>query len=192
MIRALTAALCLGFAPMAWAASIEGIRVGDNLINVAPRLGHPSDFDTATGATLLAWDLGSVRLSLAVVPGSREIVSVEELGGDAAQPPPAMLGGLVLGKTTLGDIRSRFGSDGFTFASNAKLERDGKAVMVRCYGLRQPANVVLAVITGASAPGADAASSVLHGVILADMDYLKQNWGSEGAADPAYHPIDLP
>ncbi len=186
---------CLGLAVAllvspAWAQSLEGVRVGDNLIDVASRFGHPSDFEAEGEATVLAWDRDDgVRFSMAVLPESRRIVSVE-LSGNG--PAPAVLGGLALGRTTLADIRKRFGSGGFTFADNARIERDGQVVAVTCYGLRARPDVVLAVITALPANGGAPEQGALHGVVLADGDYLKRSWGARGSADPDYKPIDLP
>ena len=154
---------------------LNGFRLGEKLATSAHAHPHPSAVGPVDGFPAMRWVLpdGSA-VAVTARPDTRLVVFVEHDGsGDAAGP--VGIAGLRFG-TTLDDIRRRFGSNGYGFASNGETIANDSLVGVNCYEPQGSTDVTLALIT--SQPIADV-----------DPSPASNRPGPPGCRDPGAHEL---
>ena len=158
------------------------------------------NFSQVGAYVAVKWQLSSGNsLSATASPETGKIVFLEEDRGKASGVNDLPLPGLILGATTLDDIRRRFGSNGIGFASNAETLQAGSLIGINCYELHHAPGVFVAFVTrltpsghtGEPAPD-HVGDGVLVSVIVAEKTYLQTIWGDQLLFDPQYRPIDVP
>jgi hypothetical protein len=98
------------------------------------------------------------------------------------------------GKTTLSDIRSKFGTNGFTYKSRGPFTTKTHLIMFNCFEFDSPNNEILVTITKVALNEnvtADnlASKSKLDALIIADKNYLDETWGKGKVLDKNYKKI---
>ncbi len=104
--------------------------------------------------------------------------------------------GFVFGKTTLSDLRTRFGNNGFTYTSTAFVESGNGLIAFNCYELINSTSNILVFVTKVILNPEINELNIgdhfkLYALILANQTYLDEIWGKEKIYDPAYKKISL-
>ncbi|KGO93544.1 hypothetical protein [Flavobacterium subsaxonicum] len=109
----------------------------------------------------------------------------------------SLLPGLTFGKTTLRDIRQRFGSKGFVYAENQNMVTKTHLLEFTCYETTSLNNEVLVVVTKipfSTTVGENTDVSrllTLDAIVIAKADYLEFLWGAQKAYSTGYKKIML-
>jgi len=108
----------------------------------------------------------------------------------------ALLPGFTFGTTSLKEIRSKFGTNGFVHDNASSMKTDTHVMMINCFEFDSPNNEVLVTITkvalDADVTEANVAEHLkLDALIIADKAYLDKIWGAEKTYDPNYKKIKL-
>lgn len=177
----------------AHAQSLSGIRVGDPIQSTSA-FGKPPNSRTASGPFIIQkWMLpDGNEISVTSVRDSGKIVFLASDWGGQNIGAFADLPGMVFGKTTLADIRARYGSNGYMYKAHGPAQIVPEGVIMRnSYGFANLPTVAITFVTKITRnPGKDIANSAkLDSIILADTSYVDVIWGSEKIPDPAYRPI---
>ncbi len=199
-----TAALALSLLVTTGAAraqSIFGFTLGQDLRTGAQTHPEPTDVGKERTYAVARWRLEAGNsISVTAAHGTGKIVFIEsDWGGDAAKAATDIQG-LTFGSTTLADIRTKFGSNGFGFKSNVVSVIDKDIVSFNCYPIAGDGDRVLVVVTElpvSSVPivGGEPAPKLgegrLNAVIIASLAYLKEIWGEHTISDRAVRPVTL-
>jgi hypothetical protein len=107
-----------------------------------------------------------------------------------------LLPGLTFGKTSLKDIRQKFGTNGFVHTNASGMETETHLIMLNCFELDSPNNEILVTITKVAKNTNVTEETVaqelkLDAVIIANKSYLDKIWGEEKAFDPNNKKIKL-
>ena len=195
-------ALSLAFAGgPARAQSMFGFKIGQDLRTGAATHPEPTDVGKERTYVVARWKLKAGNsVSVTAAPGTGKILFIEsDWGGDPANAATDVPG-LTFGSTTLGDIRTRFGSNGFGFTSNVVSVIDKNLVSFNCYRVAGDDDQVLVVVTTLARssiptvhgqPAPKLGEGHLDAVILASLAYLKGLWGTQTISDRGEHPITL-
>lgn len=185
----------------AQAQSIFGFEVGGDFRTQAKTHPQPSDVGEAGPYAVVRWNLaGGDQVSVTSSAATGKIVFIESDWGENAADAATDIPGLTFGTTTLADIRSRFGSNGFGFKSNVVNVIDKNIVSFNCYQVGGDGDQVAVFVTTlpmSSVPIVDGEPAPklgegrLDSVILASLAYLKEIWGEDRISDPGYRPITL-
>lgn len=117
------------------------------------------------------------------------------LHDNAANKP--LLTSFVFGETTLKDIRTAFGTTGYSYRDNSYLKSETVLATINCFELDTPDNEVLVMITKAPIKSITDKEKVpdflkLDAIILSDKNYLDKLWGKKKYYDPnGYKKIQL-
>lgn len=108
----------------------------------------------------------------------------------------ALITDFQFGKTTLKDIRARFGTNGYTYKSNAVFTTNTHLVTFNCFELDSENKEILVTITKIAlneevAKFNVASKLTLDAIILADKNYLDKIWGMEKTNDPKRKKVKL-
>lgn len=101
------------------------------------------------------------------------------------------------GKTTLRDVRNKFGTNGFTFKSRQAFATDDDLIEFNCFEFDSSNDEVLVVITKVALNEENiteenvADKLKLDALIIADKEYLNKTWGDEKIFDSNYKKIKL-
>jgi len=186
----------------ATAQTLQGLTVGEALIPALKHMPKTQNYGPLGDYVAVKWQLpGGNDFSATASPDTGKIVFLEE----DREPAPAAhdfpLPGLILGTTTLSDIRRRFGSNGIGFASNAETLQNGALTGINCFELSHAPGVFVAFVTRVAPPGTpgkrgqyhiDIGDGVLVSIIVAEKTYLQEIWGNKLLFDPHYKPIEVP
>ncbi|MEN9421437.1 MAG: hypothetical protein RLZZ107_913 [Bacteroidota bacterium] len=98
------------------------------------------------------------------------------------------------GKTTLSDIRSKFGTNGFTYKSRGPFKTNTHLIMFNCFEFDSPNNEILVTITKVALNENLTAENLaskckLDALIIADKSYLDKTWGNGKVLDRNYKKI---
>ena len=197
---AIAVGLILG-AGRADAQSIFGFKVGEDFRTEAKSHPQPSDVGEASSYAVVRWNLaGGNQVSVTSSPVTGKVVFVESDWGENSANAATDIPGLSFGSTTLGDIRRKFGSNGFGFRSNVVTVIDKNIVSFNCYQVGGGGDLVAVFVTTLPMSGVPVVNGEpqpklgeghLDSVILASLAYLKEIWGEDRISDPGYHPITL-
>ncbi|AVR47054.1 hypothetical protein C7S20_18370 [Christiangramia fulva] len=101
------------------------------------------------------------------------------------------------GKTSIGDIRKKFGSNGFLYSNRSFSSTDTHLVTFNCFEFDTDKNEVLVTITGVPIAEKDQVNKnniseklKLLAIIIADKKYLDKIWGEEKVFDENYKKIN--
>ena len=99
------------------------------------------------------------------------------------------------GQTTLKEIRSKFGTNGFAYKSRGAFTTETDLIEFNCFEFDSPNNEVLITITKISLKEDVTEENVaeklkLDALIIADKRYLDRTWGKEKAFDKNYKKIN--
>lgn len=116
---------------------------------------------------------------------------------DWLQSPDArqtLFSGFEFGKTTLKDIRAKFGTNGFSYRSRGAFTTEEDLIEFNCFEFDSPNHEVLVMITKVSLKANLTEDNVadnlrLDAMIIADKTYLDNEWGTEKVYDPNYKKI---
>lgn len=112
----------------------------------------------------------------------------------ASQKP--LLTDFTFGKTSLREVRSAFGTNGFMHVNMQYHKTKTHLCMFNCFEVDSPGNEILVVITRVPLNAKVDESNVsdqlkVDALILADSKYLDKLWGKEKTKDPNYKKIKL-
>jgi hypothetical protein len=98
------------------------------------------------------------------------------------------------GKTSLSDIRSKFGTNGFTYKSRGPFKTNTHLIMFNCFEFDSPNNEILVTITKVALNENLTAENLaskckLDALIIADKTYLDKTWGKGKVLDKNYKKI---
>jgi hypothetical protein len=98
------------------------------------------------------------------------------------------------GLTSLGDIRKKFGTNGFTYKNRHAFTTETDLIEFNCFEFDSPNNEVLVVITKISLKEKPTEKNVaaklkLDAIIITTKDHLDKTWGEEKLFDPNYKKI---
>ncbi|HEY1719855.1 MAG TPA: hypothetical protein VGG27_01320 [Magnetospirillaceae bacterium] len=204
-IAILAAALALALAltlaaTAARAQSIDGFGVGQDVQAAIAKHDPPTESGKLKDNDVYRWAIaGGTTASVTAAPKTGKIIFIESDWGGDANYAATDVPGLTFGATTLADIRTKFGSNGFIFKQHALHMDAHDIISVNCYALAADKKVALAVVTTQAVadlpevdgkPQIDTGRGVLQAVILADLAYLQTIWGKDRVADDKAHPID--
>ncbi len=183
------------------AQTLHGLTVGEALLPALKRMPKTQNIGPAGHYAAIKWPLpGGDSFSATAAPDTGKIVLLEEDRDPASATYDVPAPGLILGATTLADIRRRFGSNGIGFASNAESLQAGALIGINCYELRHAPGVFVAFVTRLVPPRhkdrapthIDTGAGVLVSIIVAEKSYLEEIWGDDLLFDHHYKPIDVP
>lgn len=184
------------------AQALLGLRVGDTPSKLS-KFGPVSGEDVYKGMDIFRWILPNHNSLMATVDREGEIVYLESDWGGKSDATGCDLAGLKFGVTTLADLVTRLGSNGFSFKTrpHSRPTNDG-VVLLNSYEVE---NVVLTFYTrisgadyakvraaeAANPDGAatDAGYARLEGISMANAAYAKSEWGAR-VPNPAYKKVD--
>jgi clan AA aspartic protease (TIGR02281 family) len=182
----------------AHAQSLSGIHVGDSYSNVQQIIGFPSSRSERSGPFSVAkWLLGDGNsLSVTARSDTGKIVYIEsDWGGNTTYTD---FPNLHFGKTTLADIKQKFGSDNFGWYGGPMPDRS--IVMQNSYRI-SPGNVIITFTTKISpaqatqnkVKGSSDPSNLLKlvAISLSTQEYLASIWGTEHLPGESRRNIDL-
>ncbi|MCL2310668.1 MAG: hypothetical protein FWC42_10480 [Proteobacteria bacterium] len=177
-------------------ASIEGIKIGDGS-SVLEKLPLAVIVSERSGDTETKKYKAMGRSELSVTTQKGKVVYIEYDWLSDKKSTKTPFNGFVFGKTTLRDIRKRFGNNGFAYKQNLTADTDDNGLaLFNCYELTDSTPTIFVAVskitqkTGASTANiADRAK--LDALILADPAYLDEIWGKEKIYDTAYKKISL-
>jgi hypothetical protein len=102
----------------------------------------------------------------------------------------------IFGKTSIADIRNKFGTNGFTYSKRLFSSTNTHLVTFNCFEFDTNKNEVLVTITGIAIEEKDQVNEnniseklKLLAIILADKKYLDKIWGEEKVYDENYKKI---
>jgi hypothetical protein len=100
------------------------------------------------------------------------------------------------GKTTLKEIRDKFGTNGFTYKSKGSFKTDTDLITFNCFEFDSKNNEILVTITKVSLSEAVTEENIasklkLDALIIADKSYLDEIWEKEKVFDPNFKKIKL-
>jgi hypothetical protein len=186
----------------AGAQTLHGLTIGEDLVPALKKMPKTRDFGQVGNYVAIKWPLADGdSFSATASPATGKIVFLEEDHDSGSSAGEAVLPGLIFGRTTLGDIRKRFGSNGIGFASNAETVQNGAAIGINCYELRNAPKVFVAFVTRLSPPAQIETSSprtiqtnngVLVALMVGQKSYLEEIWGTQLLYDPQYRAVDVP
>ncbi len=172
--------------------SLFGLRIGDPLSSVS-RIGRAPDSQSQSGQyVVLKWVFANGDLLIVWGSPNDSIVYVESDWNQARPSEPSDFSSLTFGRTTLNDLRRRFGSDGFAFARHGGIVKvsDGVVVINSYEAGSTVATFVTKAPSRAIGSGAEIASAaVLAAMSIAAPEYANSEWGAR-AYDSKYHPIE--
>lgn len=110
-----------------------------------------------------------------------------------------LLSQFIFGETSLQDIRSYFGTNGFTFTKTAGFATDNALIEFNCFEIDSPNNEILVCVTKLQINkdvndieyNTIAKYLKLDAIIIADNEYLEKLWGSQKSYDPNYKKVKL-
>jgi hypothetical protein len=176
------------------------ISVGDTPSKLS-KFGPVSGEDKYKGMDLFKWVLPNHNMLTATVDREGEIVYLESDWGGKSDDTGCDLAGLKFGVTTLADLVTRLGSNGFSFRSRPRSRQtDDGVVLLNSYEVE---NVVVTFYTrisgadnakvqaGEANPGGAATGAGyarLEGISMANAAYAKSEWGAR-VPNPAYKKV---
>jgi hypothetical protein len=180
-----------------YAQSLSGIRIGDEIAS-ADQIGFaPVERNQSGPFAITKWRLPDKNeLSITSATNNGKIVYIECDWGRLQSGTYTDFPGLYYGRTSLADIRQRFGNNGFAYGNRTGMRSpDNSFVMFNSYEVENANEVVVTFITKIapsdikSAKPNPAMFAKLDSIILGDAQYLRNIWGSQLVFDPAYHKI---
>jgi hypothetical protein len=98
------------------------------------------------------------------------------------------------GKTTLRDIRTKFGTNGFAFKNRVPFTTETDLIEFNCFEFDSPNNEILVTVTKVSLKENATEENVadklkLEALIISNKEYLNNIWGREKIFDPNYKKI---
>ena len=185
----------LAYGSRAHGQSLSSLRIGDPAARLSS-LGQPKDTESNKGLTVRRWVLPSGNDLSVTTNDAGRIVYLEVDWNGTAEDAACDLPGLRFGKTTLAELRGRFGSNGFAFKgqSGQLLTQDG-AVLVNSYEANGAVVTFYNKVSNARAAqlnpegsGTFADNARLDAITIAAPDYAQQEWGDR-VYDPQYKKI---
>lgn len=169
--------------------SIEGIQIGDTS-KVLERLGQAVAIDKRGDIEFRKYKTAEGN-DLSVTLKKDRVLFIENDWSQDDKSTKAPYDGWVFGKTSLNEVRSRFGSNGFTYEKIAFPKTGAGLVTFNCYELPGNQPTVLVVVTKLLPKPGITASNIgnhfkLDAVIIADPTFLDEIWGNDKKYDPAY------
>ncbi|PZM08080.1 hypothetical protein [Rhizobium tubonense] len=198
-------ALLIIISSVAAAQSMSGVSVGGNRQEL-DGLGSPPVSSQAMGPhTVEKYKTpGGNDLSVTYHRSSGKIVYLESDWGGEMAGAFADYDGFKYGKTTLSEIRTKLGSNGFRFKDRppASSTPDGGISLFNSYEIKGQ-NTVATFVTSISAEvikssrnkGADpniGDIATLTAIVIGEKGYLGTIWGEDKVMSPNYSPIDWP
>ena len=181
----------------AHAQSLSNLRIGDGVSRLSLLGSESSATDHYKTFSVRKWNLPSGNELSVTTSHAGRIVYLESDWGARNDDPACDLPGLKFGVTTLGELRKRFGSNGFGFQHrDAVVGIQGGLVMVNSYEAGTNVVTFITKVTekeflrlkrsGQSAAIAD--HSKLDGISIAEAEYANGEWGDR-IYDPKYKKI---
>lgn len=182
----------------AMSQSLSGLKIGDPRSSINNIGFDPSSHGRSGPLDIMKWQLPSGnQLSVTVNELTNTIVYIEDDWGRQSQGAISDFPDLLYGKTTLGDIRRRFGSNGMAFAERPSVLRMGDSFIY--FNSYEVGDVI---VTFATRIGPDDLSAFLtngpkegnqigrlDAIMLASPEYVESTWGKP-IKDPNYKPIE--
>ena len=180
------------------AQSLLNLRIGDGVSRLSVLGSAPSTIDTYKSFSVRKWTLSTGNDLSVTTFGSSRIVYLESDWGGRTADSACDLPDLKFGVTTLGELRKRFGSNGFGFEHRpAVIQLEDGIPMINSYEVgtnivtftTKVAVTELARLKESGQGGAIADYARLDAISIASADYAKGEWGDR-IYDPNYKKID--
>jgi hypothetical protein len=180
------------------AQSLSGLSIGGPSTTLS-RLGPAAETDSYKGMTVKRWHLPNGNELSVTVSADGKIAYVESDWDGKSDDTASDLQGLHFGRTTLTELRKRFGSNGFGYKSRGSVvETQDGIVMMNSY---DAGGVVITFYTKVNreefarvkASGVDASPAdyaKLDAISITDEAYAKKDQWGDRVYDPAYKKID--
>lgn len=200
-MKFLAASFACLLASTAYGQSLSGIHLGDKIATASDMLGKPTNVEHSGPYVFEKWRLANNNdLSVTARRGTGQIVYLETDWTGYQTGAPSDFLGMTYGETTLHDIRTLLGSNGFTFADKLAAKTEGGIATFNCYGTTNDPSVVIVFVTKIGNDQfaavqekrlamADAAKLVA--IIITDANFVDSIWGRRKLFDNDYRPIQL-
>ena len=182
------------YTPSTKAQSLNGVTVGASFSTVKSLKLRPMARDLRYGLNLAKFRLpNDNEISITYSGRADSIIYVEVDWNKRPESIDTGVPGLLFGTTTLGDIRQKYGSNGFAWVKNPLAIKDDTVVAFNAYEIKNRPGVAVVFVTAvakADATAAVASSDAmgrnfrLYAIILANERYLDSMWGNEKNYDP--------
>lgn len=182
------------------AQTMSGIRIGDPLSSTSKIGFSPTAKEENGPLVIQKWRFQNKNeLSITAFRNTGRIVYMETNWGGDRNGSFSDVPGMIYGKTTISDIRKRFGNNGFTYKDRGSVAvvEDGIIIM-NSYQITGT-DLVVTFITKISREDylkTDNAKNVgsfalLDTIIIGDATYLDTVWGNEKMFDKGYKPVRI-
>jgi len=184
----------------AQAQSLSGASIGGNIEAAAKEIGSkPIARETSGPFEMRKWKLADGNdLSLTAERKTGKIVYAETNWNGGVSGRTSDFPGFTYGKTTLGEIRNQFGSNGFAYQQRMFLDTPDGIVMFTSWEV-EDSGVIATFVTKMSKKDSQAfkrsknfdidKAAKLDTIIIANADYLDSIWGEEKHKSPDLKPI---
>jgi hypothetical protein len=120
--------------PTLAASSIDGIKIGDNLAAIeAQHLSMVVSNKISDGEMRKYKTKDGNDLSITII--NNKVVYIEKDWSQDLKSNKTLFSGFVFGKTSLSDIRTKFGTNGFTYKSIVITKKGDNLITFNCYEL---------------------------------------------------------
>jgi hypothetical protein len=187
--------MCLCNLDLARAQDFAGIRIGDGASSVA-RLGQPVISNRSGPFDLMKWQFQNRNELSVTFYKAGKIVYMESDWGGLESGAKSDFPGMIFGRTTLAEIRNKFGSNGMTFEHGTQEAWvEGGMILQNAY---EVGNVMMILTT--KVESGDVAAFMKDNGLLADLarlvaislcasDYARAMWGRR-ISYPAYKKVE--
>lgn len=187
-ILTLCAVMLFGFA--AQAQTMAGLKIGDDTAAATKTLGAPAEQNKTIAFTQLKWKLPNGNELIANADSSGKIQYIETSWNQEGGNPQTGVYDFAFGKTTLAEVRTKFGSGGMSYAKRPPLltlpegavlvtSFEVGPVVMTFYGVVLTEDVVKA--REDAAKGGFALYAKLDSISVTTPEFAKVQWG-----DPMY------
>jgi len=187
--------------------AFQGVRIGAPIASLR-KLGLNPTARSGSGAVKMTkWELANGNYLSVTYDSVQDRILYMEI--DWNQKSTGMSPGIsdfIFGRSTLKQIRRRYGSNGFSYAKHMMFSLEDCLVTFNAFELKQTPTIVAVFITKLpheskrvidtlpdekQMMGVIGEYSKLDAIAVADESYLDEIWGKEKLYDPKSYPIEL-
>ncbi len=186
--------LSFGISLATHAQTLQDLRIGDDASRWS-KLGAPCETDNYEAFKVRKWCLANGNELSVTTNSDGKIVYIESDWGGRSSETASDLHDLTFGNTTLGELRKRFGNNGFYFKDRGGvIDIPNGIAMINSYEVGTNIVTFITKIDGEGAANSGPDSSIpkrakLDAISIASGEYAKSEWG-ERVYDPDYRKIE--
>lgn len=187
--------------------AFHGVRIGAPIVSLQS-LGLTPIGRSGSGAVKITkWRLANENELSVTYDSVQDRILYMEIDWSQEQAGRALgMGGLMFGRSTLGQIRRLYKSNGFSYANHMMFEIAGDIVTFNAFELKRTPTIVVVFITKLSGDTQRHISTLplekqvlgeigehfkLDAMAVADESYLDEIWGKDKIYDPRSVPVEL-